>query len=132
MKNYIFKYAAIGATALIVLGLLNWFLIAPYFSVATSQSFGYLGITLSLLCIPMGIKYFRDQVNNGIVSFGQAFKIGISITFIVSVVMFFYGMLFYIFQGDRFNEWQLKDLQGAELAEMQAKLAAMPEVVTQP
>ena len=132
MKNYILKYGSVGGLILIVLGLLNWYLIAPYFTVSTSQTVGYLGITLSFLCVPMGIKYFRDKLNNGVVSFIQAFKIGISITLVVSVIMFFYSMLFHIFQGEKFQEWQFKDLQGAELQAMQEQMAAMPEFSTTP
>lgn len=132
MKKYIFKHAVIGSAALIVLGLLNWWVIAPYFTVAISQTLGYLGIILSLMSIPMGIKHYRDQLNNGEISFGQGFKIGISITFIISIIMYFYGMLFFIFEGDKFMEWQFKDLQGEELEAMQAQLAAMPEFAMKP
>ena len=117
---------------LIVLGLFNWFVIASNYGVTTSQTIGYFGIILSLLCIPMGIKYFRDKLNNGRVSFGQAFKIGMSITLIVSLIMFFYGMLFFVFQGEEYYNWQLKGLQGEELAEMQAQLASLPDFAMTP
>ncbi len=132
MKNYILRYALIGGLLLILTSLLNWFLIAPNFSVRASQTFGYLVIILCLLCIPMGIKYFRDNLNEGQVSFGKAFRIGMSITLIVSLVMFFEGMLFFIFQGDVFQEWQLKDLSGDELQEMKARLASMPDFAMKP
>ena len=132
VKTSIVKFGVGGAVLLIVLGLLNWFLIAPNFGVTASQTIGWLGIILSLLCIPLGIRYFRDNINNGSASFGEGFRIGIGISIVTSVIMFFYAMLFFVFQGNEFREWQLKGLEGQQLEAMKAQLAAMPEYAMTP
>lgn len=132
MKSYILRYGAIGALLMIVLALVNWFIFAPNFGVGISQLFGYLGIILSLLCIPLGLKHFKNVINSGVMSFGQGFKIGTLITLVVSIIMFIYGMLFFVFQGDEFREWQFKGLEGEELEMMQNQMDAMPEMAMTP
>lgn len=132
MKRYMLRYGLAGGGIMIVLGLLNWWTIAPNFSITTSQVIGYLGIFLALLCVPLGVRYFRDQLNDGAVTFSRAFRIGISISLIVAVSMFLYGMLFHIFQGEEFMEWQRKNLDPESLAKMEAQLDAMPDFALMP
>ncbi|MEM7102807.1 MAG: DUF4199 domain-containing protein [Bacteroidota bacterium] len=132
MKPFIIKHAIAGSVVLIILALLNWVLIAPYYTVKTSQAFGWLGITLALLCVPMGIKHYRDKINDGVVTFAKGLEVGLLITLVVAVFMFFYGMLFFVFEGEKFQVWQLKDLQGEELEAMKAQLAALPEYAFTP
>ena len=117
MKNFILRYGLVGGCISIFFGLLNWFTIAP-FTYNGSQIVGYITLILSLLCIPAGIKYFRDKLNSGNVTFAQSFKIGLGITVIASIVMFLYSSLFFIFAGDTFTEWQAEaNPQAAEIPE---------------
>ena len=125
MKNYILRYGIIGGSLSIVLGLLNWFFIAQTFGYNASQFAGYSSIIIALLCIPLGITYFRDKLNNGAVSFVEGFKIGLGITFVTSVIVSLYNMLFFVFAGDDFSKWYSK-----EQAELQ--MAQLPDCILSP
>ncbi len=132
MKRFVIRYGLIGGCILIALGLFNWFFIARPLGYQASEFFGYLSMVVALLCIPLGIMYFRNKLNNGSVSFNQAFKIGLGITAITSVVMFFHSMLFFIIAGDDFLEWSKTGLTATELEERQAQLDALPDFVMSP
>ena len=100
MKKYILKYGIVGGLVSSLLGTLNWILIARPAGVSVSQTVGYLSIALSLVCIPFGVRYFRYHLNQGQVSFGQAFKIGMGITVVAGFVMAFHSILFFVFQKE--------------------------------
>ena len=106
MKNFIVRFGVLGACVSIALGLINWFTVAQWYGVSTSQAIGYTSIAVSMLCIPLGIRYFRDKLNQGKVSFGEAFKIGNGITFVAAVIKGLYSMLFFLVEGDDFAVWQ--------------------------
>jgi len=102
------------------------------FGYNASEIFGYLSIILALLCIPLGIRYFRDKLNDGMVSFGEGFKIGMGITIVTSIIMFFYSMLFWVLAGDDFMKWREKVLTESELKQAQIQMAEMPDFVLSP
>lgn len=127
MKKIVLKYGIIGGVISSILGTLNWFTVANSIGVQGSQAIGYISILLSLLCIPFGIRYFRDKLNNETVSFGQSLKIGLGITIMAAVVMTIHSILFFIFQKEEFLEWQRKDLSQTELMSFNEQLAQMPD-----
>ncbi len=127
MKNYILRYGLIGGSISIVLGLTNWFTVAEWYGPTVSQVIGWISITLSLMCVPLGIKYYRDKLNHGSVSFGKGFRIGIGITFVVTVVIFIYSVLFYLLAGDSYDEWRKRGLSEAEVLELEAQIAQGPD-----
>ncbi len=132
MKNFIIKYGIAGGIVSSVLGTLNWLLIAQSIGVAGSQMIGYISIAISLLCIPLGLRYFRDQLNQGFLSFLQSFKIGTSITIIAAIVMAIHSVLFFTFQKEEFLEWQRKGLTQLELTAFNEQLAQMPDFAYTP
>ncbi|MCO6512119.1 MAG: DUF4199 domain-containing protein [Aridibacter famidurans] len=132
MNNYTLRYGIAGGIVSIALGLLNWFTVAQWFGPIPSQTVGWLSIILSLMCVPLGIRYFRDKLNDGNVSFGQGFRIGFGITFVVSALMYFYSALFFIFQGEEFIEWTKRGLSTAEVAAYEQQIAQTPAWVYTP
>ncbi|MDN5202670.1 DUF4199 domain-containing protein [Fulvivirgaceae bacterium BMA10] len=132
MKNYVLRYGLLGGCVSIGLGLFNWFFIASTLGHNASQFIGYLSLILALFCIPLGIRYFRDKLNDGAVSFGEGFKIGAGITFITSLMVFLYSALFFVFAGDDFNAWREKGLTQSELEQVRQQMVEMPEFVLNP
>src|SRR4029078_1237394 len=52
----------------------------------TSMLIGYASMLLSFSLVFVGIRNFRDKYNEGVISFGKAFKIGIIIVLIASTI----------------------------------------------
>jgi hypothetical protein len=129
MKKIVLKYGIIGGIISSALGTLNWLLVAHSIGVQGSQAIGYISITLSLLSIPFGVRYYRDKLNNGNVRFDQAFKIGLGISTMAAIVMAIHSVLFFVFQKVEFLEWQRKDLSQNELAAFNEQLAQMPAFI---
>ncbi|GAA3594886.1 DUF4199 domain-containing protein [Flavivirga amylovorans] len=53
----------------------------------TLEIFGYASILASLSFVFFGIKHFRDQINNGVISFKKALLIGLVISAISGIVI---------------------------------------------
>lgn len=129
MKNYVLRYGLIAGVVNIGLGLLNWFTVAQIYGPTLSQTLGYLSIAVGLLCVPLGIRYFRDQINGGLVSFNKSMSVGLGITLIASLITFLYSILFFVFAGDSFDEWNKRGLSTAELEELEIQIAQTPDFV---
>jgi hypothetical protein len=52
----------------------------------TSMLIGYASMLIAFSLVFVGIRNYRDKYNQGIISFGKAFKIGIMIVFIASTI----------------------------------------------
>ncbi|WP_103069735.1 DUF4199 domain-containing protein [Aquimarina sediminis] len=89
MKNTILRYGIYSAISICLLALLSWFL-GKKLDYSIQEIIGYAGIIVSLLFVFFGIKHYRDKENNGLVSFGKAFLIGILITLFASLA---FGLL---------------------------------------
>lgn len=120
MKNTIKKY---GIYAAIVGGL--FFIVSHYFNwgmdYSTLEVFGYASIFASLSFVFFGIKHFRDQINNGIISFSKALLIGLTISAISGIMI---GLLDFVYvkviNPDFFTEYTqyvLNDMKGSLTAE---------------
>lgn len=76
MKSTVLKYGGYGLLAgLIIFGLHLSFL--DTFDYSTNEILGYISIFLSLSFIYFGLKHYRDQVNNGVLTLGKAIIIGV-------------------------------------------------------
>lgn len=86
MKQTIIKfgiYSAVTAAVLFFLALT----LGSELSYTTQEIIGYSNILISLSFVFFAIKHYRDNVNNGIISFKKAFIIGILITLIASTMV---------------------------------------------
>ncbi len=131
MNNYIIRYGLYSGCLLIVLGLINWFLIAPQ-GIAVSETFGYASFIIAMMAVPLAIKYFRDKLNNDKVSLGQGFKIGLGVSFITSFIQGLYSMVFFYLQGDEFMEWYEKNMSPEDWKVAQEQIQQMGDLVYAP
>jgi hypothetical protein len=135
MKRIILICGLIGG--LISVG---WFLISEQFftfnmSMDTRMYFGYATMILGLSVIFVAIKNYRDNYNEGIISFGKALTIGLLITLVASTVYVLIWMIdFTWFIPDFFDKYKsamLIDLKahGATAAEITKKMTEMDGAV---
>jgi len=84
MKSTIIKYGSYGLlTAVILFFLALW--LGQGLDYSAQEVIGYVTMIASLSFIYFGIKHYRDQVNNGFVSFGRALSIGLLISALVGL-----------------------------------------------
>lgn len=94
---------------------------------------GYSGMILSFLLIFFGIRSYRDNIANGMISFGKAFKVGILITAIsCSFYVLTWEIVYFNFMPDFLEKYAKCEVDkmkkdGATEAETTAKMAEMME-----
>jgi hypothetical protein len=94
MKPAIFRYGIYATLAIVVLSAVHLFLIMPYVNWNMAEVAGYLTMLLSMIFVFTGIKYYRDHINNGSLSFGQGLKIGALIVLIPAVAFGLFDVLY--------------------------------------
>ncbi|MBL7741422.1 MAG: DUF4199 domain-containing protein [Chitinophagaceae bacterium] len=94
MKPVVYRYGLYAALAIVVLSAVHFFFLFPVLSWTGAEVAGYLTMILSMIFVFMGIRHYRDHVNQGFLSFGQGLKTGVLIVLIPAV---FFGLfdLFY-------------------------------------
>ena len=84
MKQTVLKYGLFGFIMAVIL-----FLLALAFgkglSYSSQEIIGYATMVASLSFVFFGIKHYRDNINNGLVTFGKALLIGVLISVLVGI-----------------------------------------------
>lgn len=70
----------------------------------TSMLIGYASMLLAFSLVFVGIRNYRDKFNEGVISFGKAFKIGIMIALIASTIYVIAWLIDYFFFIPNFME----------------------------
>lgn len=79
MKNTVIKFGLYSFITAVIL-FLSALIFGQDFSYETQEVLGYSSIILSVSFVFFGIKNYRDNVNQGSLSFRKAFTIGLLIT----------------------------------------------------
>lgn len=82
--------------------------------------------------IPLGIIYYRDHFEEEKLGYAKAFAIGFGITLVASVLNGIHSFLFYLFQGEEFQEWNKKGLSPEDLQVYESRMANGPEFIFDP
>ncbi|HEV8287069.1 MAG TPA: DUF4199 domain-containing protein [Chitinophagaceae bacterium] len=98
MKSTAFRYGLYGTLVVLASGIIQ-FIVFPKCNFKVQEVIGYLTILLSMIFVFIGIRHYRNYINNGELSFGQGLKVGTLIVLIPSV---FFG-LFDIFYAKVLN-----------------------------
>ena len=107
MKSTILKFGGYGLlTGVILFGLALTF--GEGLSYSAQELIGYGTMIVALSFVFFGIKHYRDQVNNGQLSFGKGLVIGILISCLVGVGIGFMDYLYTTVINPNFAEEYLE------------------------
>ena len=101
----------------------------------TSMLIGYASMILALSLVYVGIRNYRDKYNNGVISFGKAFKTGILIVLIASTVYVIAWLIDYYFFipdfAEKYSAHMLSELKesGASQLEIDKKTKEMENFI---
>jgi len=105
MKKAVYRYGLISSIFFIGLFLVQYVLIKKLKDDwDTREIIGYASIVLALTFVFIGIKYFRDKINNGYLSFGQGMKLGLLITLFPAVLFGIWSLIYEYWLDPDFNE----------------------------
>jgi hypothetical protein len=96
---------------------------------------GYTVMVISFLMVFFGVRSYRDKINDGVITFGQAFKVGSLIALIsCAVYVGTWLILYYNFMPDFFSKYgayqiqHMKDAHASQ-AEIDAAIKEMTHYV---
>lgn len=134
MKKVVLKYGILAGMIEVVIGfgLMSVLIGGSMANIKYSELIGYTTMIVSLSLIFFGIKAYRDQEQGGVISFGQAVKIGILISLIASAFYVVGWMLYYHLGSgrelmDAYFATTVEELRnsGQPAAEVQAEIDKM-------
>jgi hypothetical protein len=102
----------------------------------TSMLIGYASMLIAFSLVFVGIRNYRDKYNEGVVSFGKAFKIGIMIVLIASTIYVVAWLIdYYFFIPDFMEKYSAHTLDklkasGASQIEIDKQTKDMASMVT--
>jgi len=107
----------------------------------TSMLIGYAAMLISFSLVFVGIRNYRDKYNEGVISFGKAFKIGIMMVLIAStifVVAWLIDSIFFIpdfaenYSAQRLDELKTSGASQAEIDKEAKELARFVRMYKNP
>ena len=131
MKKIIITYGLIAGLITMLFMIVSTLVWKGCDNSAQSMIIGFLGMFIAFIFVFVGIKNYRDKQNGGVVTFGDAFKIGFSIALIASSIYTLVWMIeFHFFMPDFMEKYAAKAIEGIKSSklnpsEMSAKITEM-------
>lgn len=94
MNQTVFRYGLYCMIAMVSLSALHVFVLMPNLPDGSSEIAGYLTMTIAMIFIFFGIRYYRDKVNNGTLTFGQGMKLGLLISLGPALMFALFDLLY--------------------------------------
>jgi hypothetical protein len=94
MQRIVFRYGLFATLAIVAISAFNLFILSRFAGYTGQEVAGYLTMLVSMVFVVVGIRQYRDRVNNGLLSFWQGMKVGILIVLIPSVCFGLFDLLY--------------------------------------
>ena len=94
MKKVVLTFGLISGLIVVVLMLSSMALKTYQSNYHLAEVVGYGSMIVSLSMVFFGVRSYRDNYQNGVISFGKAFQVGILIT-LISACMYVAGWMIY-------------------------------------
>ena len=131
MKKTVIRYGIFASLLMVLLSAIDFFVLAKMASLAVQELAGYLTMLLSMVFVFIGIRYYRDHVNGGILSFWQGVKIGLLIVLLPSLCFGLFDILYTkVIHPGWMNEYYAKYLERIKTSTPPDQLDAMIKKVT--
>lgn len=131
MKKNVFVFGSIAGLIIAVFMMVSMAFMAKDPNFDMGMVIGYTSMLVAFSFVFIGIKNFRDKYNNGVITFGKAFKVGFFISLIASTIYVLTWLVeYYLFIPDfmeKYADHMLKQAQesGASAAEIAKKTEQM-------
>ena len=128
MKNTVIRFGLYSSALMIGMFYFFWLFLADL-DYGIQEVLGYANIILAMTFVYFGIRHYRDKVNNGVISFGTAVKIG---TLIVLVPSLLFGLADVLYVtainpgfAESYYDYQIQQYASLPPAEYNAKVEEM-------
>jgi len=140
MKQKIIKFGLYSAVLLIALPLITFYLLggaeAGPDSYSKQETVGYLTMVASMIFVFLGIKAYRDNENDGKLTFSEALKMGSIMVLIPATAFMLYNLVYVEFMDpdfvNKYYDYQLSKMKAAadvsEHAAIEASMASDKEM----
>lgn len=131
MKKTVLRFGLYGAVTICLLFLLTWFLLKDS-NFEFSEALGYLSMVVALSFVYFGIKNYRDQENEGTISFAKGLIIGILISLITAIAFGIIDVIYITYINPDFTETYYNEAveemrQQLSAAEFEVKLKELEQ-----
>ena len=126
MKNIILKYGIISGSVIIISAIITIVLIGNSGEYSFAEWLGYLIMIVALSMIFIGIKDYKNK-NNGIIDFKTAFKVGIGISIVATLLYIVGWEIYFSINGEQFivdySDKAFKDLSMTDMSKADIETA---------
>ncbi len=100
MKKTILRYGGFSVIFMVLFFLLEMLIFSEKKDFRVQEIFGWIGIFISTIFIFFGIRYYRDQYNDGNLSFGKGLKVGLLILLMPSLAFGIFNVIYVMLNPD--------------------------------
>jgi len=113
MKNIVLKYGLLSSTIIIISAIITIVLVGDVGDFYLAEWLGYLVMVVAFSMIFIGIKDYKNK-NDDLIDFKTAFKVGIAISLVASLLYIIGWEIYFSINGEQFiaayTEKAIKDL----------------------
>jgi len=142
MKNLVLRYGLYATAITVGIPFIMFFAMggADNTDYSLGEVIGYSTIILSMVFVFLGIKKYRDENNEGAISFWEALKVGVLIAAVPSLAFGLYNILYVEVMDpefmDKYYQYSIEKakvtMEAAEFETMKVKMESEKEMFQNP